>query len=44
MSTEDLPVILDDPTGGELPQTEFPPDEFPDPTQDPNVEVGGDQE
>lgn len=32
----------DDPTGGDLPATTFPPDEFPDPPQDPDVIVGPD--
>lgn len=44
MSTKDLPVILDDPTDGELPSTKFPPDEFPDPDQNPDIELEGDQE
>ena len=42
--TDDFPLILVDPTGGDLPPTQFPPDEFPDPSQDPTIEVGGDQE
>lgn len=33
-----------DPTGGDLPQTVFPEDEFPDPPQDPAIRVGTDGE
>lgn len=40
MTTE----ALADPTKGELPATEFPEDEFPDPSQDPTIEVGPDGE
>lgn len=35
------PEILADPTGGELPATEFPEDEFPDPPQDPTISWEG---
>lgn len=44
MEPEDSPIILVDPTGGDLLATEFPPDEFPDPDQDPTIEIEGDQE
>ena len=37
----DLPIILVDPTGGNLEATAFPPDEFPDPSQNPDIEVEG---
>ena len=41
MDSENLPIILVDPTGGDLPPTEFPPDEFQDPSQDPTIELEG---
>lgn len=33
-----------DPTDGELEATKFPEDEFPDPIQDPDIELPGDDE
>lgn len=41
MAPEYQPIILDDPTSGDLEATIFPPDEFPDPDQDPTIEVEG---
>lgn len=43
MEPKDHPIILVDPTGGDLSPTEFPPDEFPDPDQNPDIELAGDQ-
>lgn len=38
----EIPDPTIDPTAGDLPPTEFPADEFPDPPQDPAVAVGPD--
>lgn len=40
-ASEEHPIILVDPTGGDLEATIFPPDEFPDPDQDPTIEIEG---